>query len=168
MKLGNYTRGSDIPDLFEGDILEHNGKQYVIQYTRGFLAAGPDKEFLFLNQVRDFKKVGTIYDSNTSSRIPLMSKIPYKYEDLLFYYENIIGPYGTDAIIVEGSKAPVKVADVQQYAGFAYLGQKIFFGDLVDGRPVTMHGGRAVLTTTQGYYDLVKKRYLVGDEYYKY
>ena len=163
LKKGLCIRGCDIPGIFEGDILEEDGVQYLVRYQRGFFCKDQNNETKYLYELRDAKKVGTLFDTPwPSARVAFPTKMYYKYHGSLIFPKSILGCY-EGRILVADFSDKVRPEEIQQDAKLTYAGEKIFFGDLVDGYPVELYYGRPVVKHDNIIYDIVRKMNIKGD-----
>lgn len=154
LRMDTITRGTDILDLFEGDALLVNGKEYRISYLRGFVAISEDKEMI---QIRDLKDYQIIKQSQKPSKSML-----FKFRGQVLNISNIIGAYGGYAVI-NNIKDRVDPGEIQQDAGFTINKKRIFYGDLFEGYPVIMKDGRPSIKVGDKVYDISINKNQKGD-----
>jgi hypothetical protein len=103
--------------------------------------------------ISDFVLLG----DNTTIDFPVPSlkrnKVLFKYNDVIFRLEDIVGSVNGDLILRSVSK-PVPIGDVRQECGMSYNNNRIYFGDKVDVGKVDLRGGRIAVKTKEGYIDL--------------
>lgn len=162
MRLDDITRGMDIPGLFEGDIIKANGKEYLINYMRGFRASSSDS-VAYLDELEDYQVIGNIYTNEFPIKCALLRKIVYKYRDNKIKIDDITGIYNGYAI-VRGVTDRLCPDELQQDAGFTYNNTKVFFGDIVEGEVLTMYCGRPVINVNDKIYDVIRKTNIGGKE----
>ena len=161
LKSDVIMRGTDVGDLFEGDIVESDGIKYVVQYMRGFRLCSANNDIKFLYELKNYKVVGNIFTEDFPRRVPLRKKLCFRYRNSRVKLDDITGVYKGYAI-VRGITSKLDPCELQQDAGLTYKGNTIFFGDIVDGQIVYMYYGRPVIKTPNGIYDIIKEQIIGG------
>lgn len=154
LKLGLCRRGCDIPDVYEGDILNCDGEEHVLQYQRGFILLNENRRRRYLWEFDNFKVVGNIYDTEWAFSINCAKSVRYRYNNTLLYPKSFAGYY-KGKILLEGTNTKVSPRFIQQEACFTYEGEKIFFGDLIEGYPVELYYGRPVIKHDDIIHDVI-------------
>lgn len=152
----SILRGCDIEDLFAGDIVTSNGKDYLISYHRGLVGRSLDdtREVLYFDDIGKITMVSNIYNREAymSSR---QSTFPYKYKNDVFYLQDIYGiQNGMLRVNIKGGLL-VPIEEAQQYAGVrGPESELVFFGDygtkLVRGQIIANINGEEVNITKGG------------------
>jgi len=130
LTYGSILRGSDLPDLFAGDIVKSNGNLYQVSYHRGLVGRNLEepKDILYLS-VGNYEIVSNIYNREEDSN-KKQTSFPYKYKDNIFYIQDIYGVHGDKLAVNINGGMLMDITDVQQYAGIRDADKKlVFFGD---------------------------------------
>lgn len=153
LDLRVVMRGTDVDDLWEGDIIqESDGSIYIVYYYGGFFARGVGKSKL-LSELGEYKKVGTCFDFDFPYSPAFLGNCLFKYRDKFFHFYDIVGGF-RGKLIVLGISGKVNPEEVQQPVGTSHNGVDLYYGDLVDGLPVFMKDGRPVINTPDGLVDV--------------
>lgn len=166
LKYNSILRGMDRDGLFEGDILRlPDGRKYVIICKEGFFAINSEKEKLGINELGSYKLINNIYRSTEFEVFPLQQQL-YKFEDLMFTFQSIVGVSGNCLMLNIRKGMGVKLSEIQQFAGVYQKNTKLFFGDIIDNKQLTLKDGKCVLRDEQGLYDLrtILKRERLNNE----
>lgn len=165
LKWNTIQRGLDIPDIFEGDILEIEGKLYLLGYERGFNLVAEDcvSGYDYLYNHKDYKVVGNIYTMKFPKQLKAVKRLTFKYENRIVPI-NLITGYYQDNPIATGVSHYVDMDRLQQSAGISINNQKIFFGDMLNGCPVELYMGRVVIKYRSNYLDLANNTVIVRGE----
>ena len=155
LQAGMLLRGCDVPGVFEGDRLLHNGTEYVVNYHRGFTCRDSEKNSKFLYELEGYEKLGNIADDE-ECEYNFPKKIYYKYRDFPIFPRSIKGAT-TDKVIIEGFGVTSHFDEVRQEARLSYEHKKLYFGDLVEGYPLELYYGRPVIKHDGIIYDIVTK-----------
>lgn len=144
-------RGSDIPNLFEGDIIQdEDGKEYIITYFRGLVCQSIETS-KYLEIPEKFKISGNIY----KRRGRLNKSVSHKFicKDIIFTLQEIYGVHENNLIVNVESNVFIP-EEVKQYSGLRSQSRKmLFFGD--DG--LTLHKGRICVLKEGKYLSVVDK-----------
>lgn len=155
LRTETILRGSDIEGLFEGDILEHKGYLYIIQYHRGLAGLSKEKGLLQLSEFESLKPVSSVYE-RPEYVIPKKATYTYKYGNLLFPLDDVIGVDNNRLVLQAKSGELADLSKVQQYAGIRYNGSYKYFGDEIEGSPLIMKNGRCCVYKHNTYIDISK------------
>ena len=159
LRIDSVVRGDLESGLYEGDIIEFEGTQYIVCYERGFYAISNDYVIKNLYQVKGCEVVSDYWTTDFKIPIRLRKKQLYKYDNLNFKLTDIIGHWA-NKIVIRASNRPIPPEECQQECCLSYEGRKIYFGDMVNGCPVILAGGRVCIKDTEGYLDLATGGYL--------
>jgi hypothetical protein len=152
-------RGADYINLYEGDIVESEGKKYLICYSRGFFAITEESEMKLLHELVNPRVIGNYFKSHFKYELQLRSKINFKYRDKIFNLSDILGVYNTSAVIIRVAHL-VDPTEIQQEAGFCIKGTRMFFGDMHEGGILGLNYGRPSIIKDGEIYDIVRKEYI--------
>lgn len=151
LKYNTIRRGSDIPGLFEGDIIEYNGKKYCIKYEMGLAAFSLDGEVIPVNQLSYIKIVDNVYFQK-EFKLPNWRKVTFKYvekedkrflnQHRFFGIKSITGAMRNKPFIAIYGCKLVPEDDILQFTGVTYKDERIHFGECIEGNPVYMEKGR--------------------------
>lgn len=143
--------GSDIDGVFEGTrIADKDGNLYNVSFQRGFAAMDKNRNVFKLHKLAPFTIVGDNYDLSTCCRARLI----YKHDNVIFRLTDIVGVV-EDKVVIKNKYLDVNFTDVQQFAGLAVDGNKVFLGDTLPVGKVCMHYGRICVYNNGIYTDLV-------------
>jgi hypothetical protein len=155
LRYDSILRGLDIDGLFEGDIFEHEGERFVLQYHRGFAAVNPEKGILSLEEIQSLKVVSNVY-RETDVFIPKLVRHTYKSNRIMFTLENIIGVRDGNLILNAKGGLMVPLNNVQQYAGITYNKKTMYFGDTINDSPLILANGRCSISINNTMVDITK------------
>ena len=160
LRAGLVLRGCDLPGVFEGDVLLHEGIEYTVHYHCGFVCKDADKNNKYLYELKGYEKLGNIVDmENCAYNFP--KKIYYKYRDVPIFPRSIKGATA-DKVIIEGFGVTSHFnEEVRQEARLSYERKKLYFGDLVEGYPLELYYGRPVIKHDGIIYDIIAKQNII-------
>lgn len=139
--LKSIRRGDRDTNLFEGDIISMENDLWVICYERGFYAINTNYVVRYLNTLCNFKVVGDCTCMQSPVPINFREKHLFKYKDIIFRLNDIIGAY-KGKLLLRSVSNPVDVDDVNQECCLAYNGSRIFLGDTINNERVILKYGR--------------------------
>ncbi len=154
LRTDSVVRVMDDRDVGEGDIVQIDHQEYTVGYFQGFYYEGIDGSRTSSNLVSQCR----VFSVGTRSR----SRIQFKSSKCAFQMLAFMGWYG-NKIITAHDPAPFVPEELQMSVGLGYLGQKLYYGDLVDGKPVLMWHGRPCILTDEGYLELPSHK-IIGKE----
>lgn len=154
MQLKSIKRGDPETGLFEGDIITMEGCEWVICYERGFYAINADYVTRHLYQLSDYKITGDYFTDGFPVSINTRNKHLFKYKNIIFRIEDIIGSYKTGTIILRTCKHPVPISDIKQESCMSFNNKRLFLGDYIQGKPVELIGGRIAVRNLDGVLDV--------------
>lgn len=154
LSLQNIRRGDASTGLYEGDIIEWMDTRWMVCYERGFYVICESYETHPLSELSDFTVVGDCFKDTFGVPFLKRDKCLFKYNDVIFRLEDIIGPFNGDRVILRSVKKPILVEDIQQEAGMSIDGKRVYFGDKVDDGVVDLYKGRIVLLKSGTYIDI--------------
>ena len=150
MYTNTVCAGSDIPDVFEGVIIKGNdNKEYTVSYRRGFAAMDESRHVYKLHKLAPF----IVLDKPATVSSFCRARLSYKYANITFQFKDIVGAIQND-ILVQNKHTPIVLPDIKQAAGVTHNGARVFFGDTIDGKCITMHLGRVCLYDGSSYVDI--------------
>lgn len=159
LKSDLIVRGDLESGLYEGDILSVNDDKYIVCYERGFYAINENYIITNLYQLKEYKLIGDYWKDGFPILIRPRKKQLYHYNNINFKLTDIIGHWA-DKILIRASNKPIPPEECQQECCITHNSTKLFFGDLVNGYPVQLAGGRICIKDNEGYYDLATGGYL--------
>lgn len=143
--LDSLVRVMDHMDVGEGDLVLYEGQEYKVTYSRGFQ---------LVNQT------GTIIPSNLISNCKVLSVgnktisgIQFRTDTSAFRIHAFLGIYEGKMVCAHDRK-PFTEEQLRVSAGFVYQRQKLCYGDIVEGKVLTMWRGRPCIHTEDGYVEL--------------
>lgn len=153
----SIMRGMDIPNIFEGDIIEIKGEAYVVCYNSGFYAISLNTtqsiKSIKLRDCTGYKVVSNTY-LKKDIKIEKVAKLGLKFRGITFSYNDIYGRYGDCLLINSNDGMLIPIREVQQEARVTYKGRKLYFGDFVDDGEVLLYKGQCCLKKGQRYYNI--------------
>lgn len=163
LRYNTIMRGSDIPGLFEGDIIEYNGKKYIIKYEMGFAAVSLDKEVIPVSELSYINVVDNMYFQKEFP-ISYCNKITFKYieredekflnKERVFGIKSVLGAICDKSFVaIYGSKM-VNENDLLQMSGVRYKGKHIYIGEEIEGNKLYMNRGRLYIKAYGKAYDV--------------
>lgn len=161
--LVNTIRRGDIESgLYEGDVVEADGCKWLICYERGFYAINEDYVIKYLNTLNNPKFLGTNLDIDIGIPISFRSKNLFKYKDVIFRLQDIVGAYN-GKMLLRFAKEPVDPDDIQQECCITYNNVRVYLGDVFDGKKIELHGGRITLCDSETMIDITTGGEVNGD-----
>lgn len=158
----DIRRGDWEYNLFEGDVVESEGVQYLICYERGFYAIDESYTIKNLYQLKEPKVMGVKdYDLEFPITIKLVKTHMFKCFDTKFYIRQIIRAEG-DCLVLKSRGEAVPVQLVQQECCMSYDKKRIYLGDFIGESKIELRGGRVCIQTDEGYLDLATGGILDG------
>lgn len=154
LQLNSVVRVMDNLDVGEGDCVLIDGVKHITRYYRGFYFEGPDGDKTPSNLVTQCEvfSLGT----ETQSRIQFRSRSgAFQIFAFLGFFEG--------KILTAHDPSPFYPNELRIGAGFAYQGQKLCYGDVLDGTPLIMWHGRPVIQTPEGYLEIPTHK-IIGKE----
>ena len=163
LRYNTIMRGCDIPGLFEGDIIEYKGKKYIIRYEMGLAAVSLDKEVIPVNKLEYINVVDNMYFQKEFP-ITYCNRLTFKYIEKgdnkykgnykYFGIKSITGAFKDKSLIaIYGSKL-VDEDSILQFTGVRYKGERIHFGECIEGNPLYMEKGRLLIKALGGCHDV--------------
>lgn len=152
--LKEIRRGDDYHDVYEGDIIFAEGKEWLVCYERGFYAINTDRITRHLHTFSDFKIVDNCFDREFPIPILMRSKHLFKHRDVIFRLEDIIGSYDEKNVILRSFSAPVPSVEIQQECGVMLDSVRVYFGDIVNDKRICLYKGRVAYTDGNSYTDV--------------
>ena len=144
LRYDSILRGMDVPNLFEGDIIESNGTQYIIKYHRGFNAISLEGDTLEIKDLRRAKVVDQLYfQDNFKKKYPTRHK--YIIDGVDTEFTRFMGATETGVIINDSNLPVVPFFKVMQNTGMRYKGNKLYFGNIINNCPVVLYKGNIVI-----------------------
>ena len=158
LRYDTILRGMDIPNLFEGDILLSNEKQYVICYKSGFYALPikRDSPCILLSELTNYKRISNIY-KRPDVLIDRPSKLNLKYHDTIFTYAEIFDVVNNNFHVNAYNGMLIPINATQQDARITYEGRHLYFGDFVEDGEVVLRKGVCALRKNMRYYSIKTK-----------
>lgn len=145
LKYGTILRGSDVEDVFEGDYIEVDGKEYLVIYRRGLIALDSEGTSLDFLSAGKFKVVSNIYKRGERNKIR-RKKHKYRYDDISFQLDQVYGIHNGKLLLNFSGGVMMDVEIVQQSAGLKKGSVEMYFGDeglhLFRGKCVTEDSGK--------------------------
>lgn len=156
LRYSEISRGSDIPNLFEDDIVtDETGEEFIVFYNRGVMCKSLSTGKLQMLP-RNFKIVGNIYKRGIEKESKIKQQ-KYKHGNNLFSLQNIYGIMNGKLLVnVDGTV--VDPAEVQEYTGLrATDRERLYLGD----RNVYLKDGRVSVKVDGKDVDIIKQKYQV-------
>lgn len=152
LQLKTIRRGDPESKLYEGDVINFDGMNWLICYERGFYAINSIYVSKHLYQLSEYSYIGTCDDVDKIVPINFKSNHLFKYKDLIFRFNDITGGFD-GKIIVRACKEPIEPKDIQQECCMSINKQKVYLGDCIDNSVVVLQGGRIALSSPIGIHD---------------
>ena len=144
MYANSIRRGDYESRLYEGDVIEMDGHNWVICYERGFYAINHDYVVRYLYQLSDYKFIGTCSEIETGIPINFRTRHLFTYKHSIFRLDGITGAY-KGKLILRSISGLVNAEDIRQECCIKYKDSRVYLGDTIDGGVVELHGGRVTL-----------------------
>ena len=142
--LKELLRGDPESGLYEGDIIKWREENWMVCYERGFYIINEKYVTQTLDQLDNYELVGNCFDMEFPIPILRRNKCLFKYNNVVFRLDDIVGPCGNNHIILRSFKDPVPIADIQQDAGIMRNKLRLYFGDITNEGVVDLYKGRIV------------------------
>lgn len=147
-------RGDVETGLYEGDIISMEDDIWLICYERGFYAINSSYIVRYLYALSDYNLIGTNLDTKAPVPINFREKHLFKYGDVVFRINDIVGAYQGKLLLRSVSK-PVSPEDIKQECCLSYKGSRIYLGDETPDGIVELHGGRITLNNDGKLTDII-------------
>lgn len=130
LRYDTVLRGMDINGIFEGDIVNYEGTDYMIKYQRGFNAISLDKsKVITLDNITACNvKTHMYYQRDFAWIEPTMIKFRVN-NNKFFTLRNIYGYFDNRIVFNDIKLRNKETLIVQQDAGLTYDGQRACFGN---------------------------------------
>lgn len=151
--IDEIRRGDSESGLFEGDVFEAEGCRWLVCYERGFYAINEEYLIRYLYTFKDVKVIGDYLSTKFPISINFRVKQLFKYEDKIFRLNDVVGIY-QGKLLLRSSSQPIDANKINQECCISYEGKRLYLGDLVNGKPCELRGGRVTIKTEDGYLDL--------------
>lgn len=151
--LKTVRRGDRCTNLFEGDIISMEDDLWVICYERGFYAINSNYVIRYLNTLTEFEVVGDCTFMKSPVPINFREKHLFKYKDVIFRLNDIIGAY-KGKLLLRSVSNPVDVNDINQECCLAHNGSRVFLGDIIDNEKVVLRYGRVCTVKDKKFTDI--------------
>lgn len=151
LQLNTVVRVMDNSDVGEGDCVLINGKEHITRYYRGFYFEDTDGNKIPSNMVAQCE----VFSLGTETK----SRIQFRSQSGAFQIFAFLG-FVEGKILTAHDPHPFYPTELRMSAGFVYQGQKLCYGDLIDGRPLLMWRGRPVIETPEGYLEIPSNKLL--------
>ena len=145
LRLSSLVRMMDHMDVGEGDRVLIDGQEYTARYYRGFYFEDADGNKIPSNNVTQCK----VFSLGTET----MSRIQFRTRTGAFQLSAILG-YVNGKVYTAHDRIAFQPEELKVSAGFVYQGQKLCYGDKVDGVPLSMLRGRPVIAVYGGYLEI--------------
>lgn len=162
LNLKSIKRGDPESGLFEGDIIGMDDCLWVVCYERGFYVINADYVTKHLYQCKEYTLVSNYFEREFPISINTRNKHLFKYKNIIFRIEDIVGNYNKDSIILRTCKHPIKLEDIRQESCMSYKNKRLFLGDVVNGSTVELRGGRVTIVRGDKVIDLATNLALEG------
>lgn len=155
-------RGDDEYNLFDGDVIFMEGREWLICYERGFYAINTSNEKKFLYELKDYKYVG-VQGFDTEIAVATTHK-----KNHLFCAPKIVFSLWGLSDIQDGmlytpmGSKPIAICDVHQECCASYNGVKMYLGLTYGSHIAEMHGGRLTYREGDKYIDFITGGELIG------
>jgi hypothetical protein len=147
-------------DLFEGDIVDHLGINYVVQYARGFMCVSGERRMLNISSLTTINVVATTYECR-EFKIPQVPNIIYRVSGgWVFPIDEVVCVKDKSLILTHNGGSMRDMSEIQQYAGMIYNGDKVYFGMEIEGGEVELRYGRCCINKEGQYFDLATKTFV--------
>lgn len=147
-------RGDPETNLYEGDVIEMDGTEWLVCYERGFYIINKDYNIRHFTNLNEFYVQGTCTEHSIDIPATFKNKHLFRYGESLFTLKDIVGSYN-DKLILRFAKEPVSVEDVDQECCCTYKKTKLFFNDVIEDSRVVLYKGRVALHKNNTYVDVV-------------
>lgn len=154
LQTNSVVRMMDDRDVGEGDCVLIAGREYTVGYFQGFYFEDNNGTRIPSNLVPKCE----VFSKGIRSR----SRIQFKSPRCAFQMLAFMGWY-EGKIITAHDPAPFTPEELQMSVGLVYLGQKLYYGDLLDGKSVIMWHGRPCILTDAGYLEVPSHK-IIGKE----
>ena len=154
LQLNSVVRVMDHLDVGEGDGVLIDGVEHIARYYQGFYFERPDGTKIPSNLVTQCEVFSI--GSETQSRIQLRSRSgAFRIFAFLGFFEG--------KVLTAHDPSPFYPEELRVGAGFVYQGQKLCYGDQIDGSPLLMWHGRPVIKVPEGYLEIPTHK-IIGKE----
>lgn len=144
MKFSTIKRGDWETGLYEGDVIQSGGDNWVVCYERGFQIINADYVVRHLYHIDDWEVIDSYDNGAFIVPITVKKKHLFKYNDTVFRFNDIVGAYDGN-LIIRCCKGPVPCDEVKQTCGLRKNGTMLYLGNLIDRAPIELRGGRLTI-----------------------
>lgn len=147
--------------VFEGDVIQANGVEYLVRYNCGFSAINKERVSTELYKFSSYKIVGDYVDLGMQEFFRVNKVHQYAVGSFVFPLTDIL--CGNEkSLFVNGKSDLIELKDIRQSCRYHHDGKKLYFGDLINNCKVELIGGRIAINTVDGPYDIYRKEILDG------
>lgn len=141
LKLDTVRRGDRDTMFFEGEIVLHEGTEWLICYERGFYAINRDYVVRKLGDISGATKLGDVgFDIKFPVSLSIKQKLLFKYNNTIFRIESICGCFD-NKLLLRSAKRPLDPKSVKQDCGCEFNKEHLYLGDSTDYGEVTLAYG---------------------------
>lgn len=152
-------RGDNKTKLFEGDIVRMDGNIWLCCYERGFYLINENYQYRYFDSLSDFDIIGDYYEDGFKLNLQSKARHIFKYKDIHFRIEDIIGGTNDNKLFIRGVNRPCAIYNIQQECAIKVDNQSIFFGDRLNDYVITLHDGRIMKKDSDNnYIDFLPRR----------
>ena len=139
--LNTVRKGDRDTMFFEGEIVQHNGVEWLICYERGFYAINKDYVVCKLEDLEGATKIGDYgIDYEFPISLSIKQKLLFKYKNTIFRIESICGSYQGN-ILLRSSEKPINPSLIKQDCGCMYNKEHLYLGDVTTAGTVSLENG---------------------------
>lgn len=155
LQLGNIRRGDPYTGLTEGDLILHEGDEWLVSYERGFYAINRNYINKPLYSIKNYDLIGDCYTKEFPLSILKRSKHLFKYKSTIFRMEDIIGIDSKGGLILRCLNHPIDVCAIGQEAGIVVDGTRKYFGEKTKEGTIRLYKGRIAYEKNNKFTDAV-------------
>ena len=157
LRIDSIRRGDPETGLYEGEVIQMDGCNWVICYERGFYAINEDYISKHLNTLRDYTVLGDAPNVPIEMSVSSRANHLFKIDDTIFRIQDIVGAFD-GKLLLRSLKEPIDTDKIQQECCATYKGKRVYLGDMLDGCPLELVNGRLVRKTPDGVIDITSGR----------
>lgn len=128
LRYDSIMRGMDIPGIFEGDIINYRGKDFIVKYQRGFNGYSLNGDVVDMNELSNGIVKSHVYFQDIFKQIA-PTKIRYRIGNKHYTIDKVFSAPGRKGVVFNDKRLGiVELNRIEQDAGTIVNKKRIYFG----------------------------------------
>lgn len=144
LKSDSIMRGDIETGLFEGDVILHDGEEWLVCYERGFYVINRNYFVKHLYSLDKFEVIGRCTEFKGFPPISFKKKYLFKHRNTCFKLSDIAGAY-EGKVLLRSIAYPISTDSIQQDCSLRYNKEYVYLGDKINNSSVALRGGRITI-----------------------